>query len=242
MSNSKYPVPEVIFKTLDGGATLADAFEVCLAAESIEQKVKGAFTGAFDTMRKHAVEVYRQFLAEAKDKPEDIKVSSMVGVFLHQCEVAEAIHPGETSRTWTNYKSKFKSAMENGINLQDNSAIGYSKLSSALKTINDEAERKSADAAKAAAKKDGKVVDQAVTNVADTGSQEGSGTGDTKVTDNILSGLSPDVRAVFESLISTAKDMDSADAKQKVMNILGSTQAQLSSAHKKALAHLKAAA
>ena len=253
-TQKKIAVPHVDLAILQSEtSSLSDAFKSSVIADHVQGKVNGAFTGVFDTMRKHAVDIYRKYLAEAKGVEDDIKVSVMVGAFLTACKSAEQSHAGDTSSTWTNYKSKFKQAMERGINLSDNAAIGYTKLNTTINKINKEREA----AAEAAAvgehnqseggEPDGSGKNDAGDVPAGTGGTGSPGTanandnaGTTPQMDSILSGLSAEAKAQLESMIQMAKDMESAQKGPKLMKVLNMAQQQLTDAHTKALSHLKA--
>ncbi len=256
MSNAtkNVQVPNFTIKTLTPKSTLTEAFEVSVQADAITKKASGASTNVYDCIRNAVVTVYREYLSEAKDKAEDINISQMVGVFLVRCEEAEKAFPNDSSTNWTNYKSKLRSAMEKGLNFQENSTMGYSALASWLKKFNDNIERIAEEKAMEDARKSGKVAgindkpegDTPEGEVDTSGKPTGNETVNNEqvpgasvpVHDDILEGLSAGTQAQLEKLIESIKvieDTGKRDMTDKVFNALKSVTGSLSTSHQKAI-------
>ena len=256
MSNAtnNVQVPSFNLKTLTPKSTLTEAFEVSVMADAVTKKAAGASTNVYDCIRNAVVNVYREYLVEAKDIAANINISQMVGVFLVRCEEAEKAFPNDSSTNWNNYKSKLKSAMEKGLNFQENSTMGYSALAAWLTKYNKAAEKVAEEKSMEDARKSGKVAgindkpdeDTPKDGEADTSNKPaGNETVNNEQPgaavpegDDLLEGLSAGTRAQFEKLIEAAKAIEESGKREltdKVFNALNSVTGSLDKAHEKAL-------
>ncbi len=249
MTNPKITVPDFTFTTLREDATMPEAYQLAMAADSVDQKVKGAQSNVYDIMRYHAVKIYREELIRAKDVVTDMDLDVVAGAFLSQCDIAERSVPGTMPDAWKYAKSRFNSAINKGLNLQENSSMAQSKLATWLKE-----HKKAEDDKKIADQqaKAGNVTDinknAERKNVPDNNGNADSGTGSPEnqpaPINSELSGLSAEVKATLEELIAIAKGIESGGTgkqKKTLINSLNMIAGQLKPHQAAALAKLKAA-
>lgn len=249
MSNPKnIAMPDIKFVTLiEGKSTLTDAYVVAVQADSVEKKVKGAFTGVYDVLRHHTVSIYREALAAVNDDPSKIDTKAMIHKFVADMKRAEDEYPAsKMPDNWRNSKSKLKGALERGFNFQDNPTIALNKLGTWNKEY-DEAKDKQEEADSLANNQEnGNVAKTTIGggNDGDNGSEaQGSQTTPAANDSDVLAGLSDETRSELMKLIEVAQDVEKsgdAELSQKLHNILNMTANQLSGSHVKALKALAA--
>lgn len=147
------------FKTLvPGESTISDAFALSIQADHTESRVNGAKASVFDVLRHDLVDIYRRALTAAKDDPTKVDTGSVVGRFLNLVDDAKAsfsLPAGAKSRTFDQYVSDLKGAVEIGVNLAEHAQSARNKINSAAKEIRDAIATQLDEERKAAAKADG---------------------------------------------------------------------------------------
>ncbi len=235
MSNN-ITTPSLKFAILEEGkSSLADAYVVCVQADSVDAKVRSAQANVWDIVRWHAVTMYREFLVKSGNDVSKIDTKALVGAFLLKMEEAEKQYSEyELPRAWTNYKSKLKLALEKGYNLHDNSTVGFNKVTTFLKEEREKSEAQNDEQNKQAARDAGHSSEGAENN--SSTETEASNT-----EDNLLAGLSDKVQTEILAIISVAQKIEKSESNElseKLANILNGATGMLQGCHVRALSIL----